>query len=127
VEAFDQEGRAVGLEVELEPVLAIDLPRQARPLPRFPAVNRDLGVVVAEPVEAGALVRTIEEAGGDLLESATAFDEYRGSQVPGGSKSVAFTMTFRSPERTLTDTEVDGRLEAIKVALARQHKATFRA
>jgi phenylalanyl-tRNA synthetase beta chain len=127
VEAFDLEGRAVGLEVELEPVLAIDLPRRARPLPRFPAVNRDLGVVVAEPVEAGALLRTIEEAGGDLLESVTAFDEYRGSQVPAGSKSVAFTMTFRSPERTLTDAEVDGRLDAIKVALARQHEATFRA
>ena len=126
VEAFDLEGRAVGLEVELEPVLAIDLPRRARPLPRFPAVNRDLGVVVAEAVEAAALHRTIQEAGGELLESATAFDEYRGSQIGQGCKSVAFTMTFRSPERTLTDAEIDGRLEVIKAALAKQHQASFR-
>jgi len=126
VEAFDLEGRAVGLEVELEPVLAIDLPRRARPLPRFPPVSRDLGVVVAEAAEAGALLRTIMEAGGELLESANAFDEYRGSQVPAGHKSVAFSMTFRSPERTLTDAEVDHRLAAIKAALVRHHHATFR-
>lgn len=126
VEAFDLEGRAVGLEIELELVLAIDVPRRARPLPRFPAVNRDLGVVVAEAVEAAALHRTIQEAGGELLESATAFDEYRGSQIAQGCKSVAFTMTFRSPERTLTDAEIDGRLEVIKAALAKQHQATFR-
>jgi phenylalanyl-tRNA synthetase beta chain len=126
VEAFDLEGRAVGLEIELEPVLAIDLPRRARPLPRFPAVNRDLGVVVSEAVDAAALHRTIRGAGGELLESATAFDEYRGSQIAEGYKSVAFTMTFRSPERTLTDAEVDGLLEAIKAALVRQHQASFR-
>ena len=126
VEAFDLEGRAVGLEIELEPVLAIDLPRRARPLPRFPAVNRDLGVVVAEELEAAALLRTIKEAGGELLESADAFDEYRGSQLPAGRKSVAFSMTFRSPERTLTDVEVDARLEAIRAALRQQHQATFR-
>ena len=126
VEAFDLEGRAVGLEIELEPVLAIDLPRRARPLPRFPAVNRDLGVVVAKELEAAALLRTIKEAGGELLESADAFDEYRGSQLPAGRKSVAFSMTFRSPERTLTDVEVDARLEAIRAALRQQHLATFR-
>ena len=126
VEAFDLEGRAVGLEIELEPVLAIDLPRRARPLPRFPAVNRDLGVVVAKELEAAALLRTIKEAGGELLESADAFDEYRGSQLPAGRKSVAFSMTFRSPERTLTDVEVDARLEAIRAALRQQHQATFR-
>ena len=126
VEAFDLEGRAVGLEIELEPVLAIDVPRRARPLPRFPAVNRDLGVVVAPSVEAGALLRSINEAGGELLESANAFDEYRGSQVPAGHKSVAFSMTFRSAERTLTDVEVDARLDAIRAALRQEHQATFR-
>lgn len=126
VEAFDLDGRAAGLEVELEPVLAIDVPRRARPLPRFPAVNRDLGVVVAEEVDAAALLRTIKGAGGELLESTDAFDEYRGSQVPAGRKSVAFTMRFRSPQRTLTDVEVDARLEAIRAALRQRHQATFR-
>jgi phenylalanyl-tRNA synthetase beta chain len=128
--AFDLEGRAVALELELEPVLQlvleVRLPRRARPLPRFPAVNRDLGVVVDESVTAAELTATIEAAGGDLLESATAFDEYRGSQVPDGRKSVAFALTFRSSQRTLTDAEVDQRMEAIKAALRERHGAAFR-
>jgi phenylalanyl-tRNA synthetase beta chain len=89
-------------------------------------VDRDLAVVVDVGVEAAALLRTIESAGGPLLESVMAFDEYRGSQVPEGRKSVAFTMTFRSPERTLTDAEVDARLEEIRAALRKRHDASFR-
>lgn len=126
LEALDLDGRAVGLEIELEPVLAIDLSRRARPLPRFPAVNRDLGVVVDQGVPAGVLIQTIKEGGADILESASAFDEYRGTQVPDGCKSVAFTMTFRSLDRTLTDADVDARLEEIKSALRRRHRASFR-
>jgi phenylalanyl-tRNA synthetase beta chain len=126
-ETFDLEGRAVALELDLEPVLAFDLPRRARPLPRFPAVNRDLGVVVAEDVPAAELLRAIREAGSELLESAKAFDEYRGSQVPDGRKSVAFALTFRRPDRTLTDAEVDRQLDAIRKALSERHGATFRA
>jgi len=125
--AFDLEGRAVALEIDLEPVLAVDLARRARPLPRFPAVNRDLGIVVPEEVTAGELLRTIEEAGGELLERAQAFDEYRGSQVAEGNKSVAFALTFRHPERTLTDAEVDRQLETIRTSLRRDQEATFRA
>ncbi len=127
LEPFDLEGRAVALEIDLEPVLEIDLPRRSRPLPRFPAVNRDLAVVVAEEVPAGELLRTIKGAGGDLLEWATAFDEYRGSQLPDGRKSIAFALTFRSPERTLTDAEVDRQMEAVREALRREHEASFRA
>jgi len=126
-DVFDLEGRVVALELELAPVLAIDAPRRVRPLPRFPAVNRDLGVVVAEEEAAAALLRTIRGAGGQLLESVRAFDEYRGSQVPEGRKSVAFALTFRSSERTLTDAEVDAHLEAIRAALRERHGAAFRA
>jgi phenylalanyl-tRNA synthetase beta chain len=124
--AFDLEGRAVGLEVVLEPVLAIDLPRRARPLPRFPAVNRDLAVVAPEQAPAAALLRAIEEAGGELLERATAWDEYRGAQVPEGRKSVTFALTFRRPDRTLTDAEVDGQLATIRAALRQRHGVAFR-
>jgi phenylalanyl-tRNA synthetase beta chain len=126
-ETFDLDGRAVGLEVDLEPVLALDLPRRARPLPRYPSVNRDLGLVVPDDVPAGELLAAIRGAGGELLERATAFDEYRGSQVPEGRKSVAFALTFRLPDRTLTDAEVDRQLETIRTALHESHEATFRA
>ena len=122
----DLGARAVAMEVDLEPLLTAEVTREARPLPRFPAVNRDLGVVVPEPVLSGELQATIKEASGDLLESVRAFDEYRGSQVPEGHKSVAFALTFRSPERTLTDGEVDARLEEIRGALRRRYTAGFR-
>ncbi|MDQ6743484.1 MAG: phenylalanine--tRNA ligase subunit beta [Candidatus Dormibacteraeota bacterium] len=120
------EGRATAFEIDLDPVLAADPTRKARPLPRFPAVNRDLAVVVPEQVEAVSLLATIQAAGDELLESVQAFDEYRGGQLPSGRKSVAFSMVFRSPERTLTDSEVDGQLDRIKTALRERHQATFR-
>jgi phenylalanyl-tRNA synthetase beta chain len=123
---FDLEGRAVAFEVELEPVLEQEVIIRARPLPRFPAVNRDLAVVVPEQVEAASLLSTIEAAGGELLESVRAFDEYRGGQLPPGHKSVAFSMSFRSPERTLTDAQVDAQLDRIRTALKERHGASFR-
>jgi phenylalanyl-tRNA synthetase beta chain len=124
---FGLDGRAVALEIDLEPILAMDLQRRARPLPRFPAVERDLAVVVEEEVEAAALEATIRSAGGELLESARAYDEYRGTQVPHGKKSVTFAMVFRSWERTLTDPEVNALMERIRSALTREHQAGFRA
>jgi phenylalanyl-tRNA synthetase beta chain len=120
------EGRAAAFELDLDPVLAADSTRRSRPLPRFPAVNRDLAVVVLEEVEAASLLATFEAAGGELLESVRGFDEYRGGQLPPGRKSVAFSMTFRSPDRTLTDAEVDAQLESVKAALRERHQATFR-
>jgi phenylalanyl-tRNA synthetase beta chain len=123
---FDLEGRAAAAEIDLEPVLAAIAPRTARPLPRFPAVDRDLAVVVADEVPAADLLATIRSAGAPLLESVTAFDEYRGAQVDPGAKSVAFALTFRSSERTLTDAEVDQQMAGIRQELERRHAARFR-
>jgi phenylalanyl-tRNA synthetase beta chain len=124
--AVDLEGRAVAAELDLEAALALRAVRRARPLPRFPAVHRDLAVVVGDDVPARSLQATIQAAGGDLLEGVRAFDEYRGDQVPQGQKSVAFAMTFRSPERTLTEAEVESLLGEVRAALRRQHGASFR-
>jgi phenylalanyl-tRNA synthetase beta chain len=125
--AMDLDGRAVALEVDVAPLLEAVGSWKVAPLPRFPAVHRDLAVVVAERLEAAALEETVRVAGGDLLESVRAFDEYRGDQVPEGCKSVALAMTFRSPERTLTDAEVDGRMARVRTALGERHGAGFRA
>ena len=120
------DGRVVAFEIDVGPVLeAARIPR-AQALPRFPSVDRDLAVVVEETVAAGALLAAIKESAGDLLEQARAFDEYRGAQVPEGHKSVAFTLTFRSPERTLTDAEVDTVMAEIKIGLEKRHSARFR-
>jgi phenylalanyl-tRNA synthetase beta chain len=120
------EGRAVAFEIDVEPLLSAATVKRAQPLPRFPGVERDLAVVVDETVAAGAMLATIKESGGDLLENVRAFDEYHGAQVPDGHKSVAFTLTFRSPERTLTDAEVDKVISEIKLGLEKRHGARFR-
>jgi len=123
---FKIEGRLVAIEIDVEPVLAASRTPRAQPLPRFPAIERDLAVVVEDHVAAGTLLTTIKEVGGDYLEQAHAFDEYHGPQVPEGHKSIAFTLTFRSPERTLTDAEVDKVMTEIKLGLQKRHKARFR-
>jgi len=123
---FKIEGRLVAIEIDVEPVLAAARIPRAQPLPRFPAIERDLAVVVEDHVAASALLATIKEVGGDYLEQAHAFDEYHGPQVPEGHKSIAFTLTFRSPERTLTDAEVDKVMAEIRLALEKRHRARFR-
>jgi phenylalanyl-tRNA synthetase beta chain len=77
------------------------------PLPKYPAVLRDLAVVAAEEVPYQTVERTVKETGGALLESVRLFDVYRGERIPEGTRSLALSLTFRSPERTLTDEEVD--------------------
>ncbi|HEY3084632.1 MAG TPA: phenylalanine--tRNA ligase subunit beta [Candidatus Dormibacteraeota bacterium] len=120
------EGRLVAFEIDVDPVLAASRIPRASPLPRYPSVERDLAVVVDETAAAAAVLAAIKESSSDLLESVRAFDEYRGSQVPEGHKSVAFTLTFRSPERTLTDAEVDKVMSEIKLGLEKRHRARFR-
>jgi phenylalanyl-tRNA synthetase beta chain len=124
--AFKIDGRLVALEIDVEPVLAASRIHRAQPLPRFPAIQRDLAVVIEDHVAAGAVVAAIKESGGAFLEHAQAFDEYHGLQVAEGHKSVAFTLTFRSPERTLTDAEVDKVMAEIRLGLEKRHKARFR-
>jgi phenylalanyl-tRNA synthetase beta chain len=76
------------------------------PPPRFPAVRRDLALVVEERVEVSELFDLIRQAGGPLLAAVELFDLYHGQGLPPGTKSCGVTLTFRSQERTLTDTEV---------------------
>ncbi len=120
------DGRMVAFEIDVKPVLDASLISRAQPLPKFPSVERDLAVVVEEHVAAAAILASIKESAGDLLEFVRAFDEYHGAQVPEGHKSIAFTLTFRSPERTLTDAEVDKVMDEIKKELEKTHRARFR-
>ncbi len=80
---------------------------QAEELPRFPAVQRDLALVVEESRTAGEAVAAIRDAGKALVEGVELFDVYRGEPVPGGKKSLAFRLVYRDREATLTDKKVD--------------------
>lgn len=77
-----------------------------KPLPKYPAVTRDIALLVDENVTVGSIMDIIEENGGDILEKAELFDVYRGKQIESGKKSVAFALTYRDAEKTLTDDEV---------------------
>ena len=72
------------------------------PLPRFPAVNRDIAVVCKDEVTVGALEGCIRKAGGRLLREIALFDIYKGKGIPEDSKSVAFSLTLRADDRSIT-------------------------
>jgi phenylalanyl-tRNA synthetase beta chain len=115
-------------EFDLEALLA----QAGEPLPppepsRYPAVLLDLAVVVPEKVEARSLLDTARSAGGDLLESVRLIDVYRGDQAGAGNKSVAISMTFRSPERTLGEGEALEARDAIAKALGERYGGRVRA
>jgi phenylalanyl-tRNA synthetase beta chain len=93
----------------------------------YPPVKLDLAFVVDEHVLAGDLVKAAREAAGELLREMRPFDVYRGPQVGEGRKSIAFAVSFQSPERTLTDEDGERLKEAIVARLARQFGAELRA
>ncbi|GAK38856.1 phenylalanine--tRNA ligase subunit beta [Paenibacillus urinalis] len=77
-----------------------------RELPRFPAVSRDIAVVVEQSVEAGVLMSSIRESAGELLQSVQVFDIYTGEKVGEGKKSIALALTYRHKDHTLTEEEI---------------------
>ncbi|MDR3091563.1 MAG: phenylalanine--tRNA ligase subunit beta [Clostridiales bacterium] len=82
-----------------------DLSRRHAPLPKFPAITRDIALLAREEVPVAEIERAIFERGGKILESAELFDVYSGNQIGQGCKSVAYNLTLRSSERTLTEDE----------------------
>jgi phenylalanyl-tRNA synthetase beta chain len=109
-ETFDVDGRAVYGELDAEALAAaaeaMGVP-QTTGLPRFPAVSRDLALLVDEGRTAAEVAAAIREAGGALVEAVELFDVYRGEHVPDGQKSLALRVVYRDPEATLTDKKVD--------------------
>jgi phenylalanyl-tRNA synthetase beta chain len=100
--------------------------RRFRPMPRFPVSKRDLAVVVSRETTHGELERAIREAGAPLLERARLFDVFEGGAIGAGKKSLAYALEFRSPERTLSDSEVEAALAAIVRAVESRFGAVRR-
>ncbi|MED4987957.1 phenylalanine--tRNA ligase subunit beta [Parageobacillus toebii] len=96
------------------------------PIPRFPSITRDIALVVDENVVAGELQKAIIEAGGELLKEVSIFDVYQGDRLPDGKKSIAFSLRYYDPERTLTDEEVTAVHEKVIQAVEQQFGATLR-
>ena len=84
-----------------------------RPLPTTPAVELDVALLVPNELPAAIVEQTIRASAGELLESLSLFDEYRGEGVPAGVRSLAWRLTFRHPTRTLRDKEIAGRRDKL--------------
>ena len=99
---------------------------RATPLPRYPWVVRDLSMLVDDTLSAGTVRGTIHSAAPVTLSEVREFDRYQGTGIPDGKVSLSFRLTFQSPERTLTDEEVQAGMQHIIDALTRDLAATQR-
>ncbi len=120
VDAFEAEAPVVAFELDLEALQRVARPaRDYVDVPEFPPVSVDLAFVVDEDVTNERLVQSITSAGGKLLADVRLFDVYRDDTRVGlGKKSMAYALTFRAPDRTLTGEEVDGAIAKLKKKVA---------
>ncbi|MCE2540645.1 MAG: phenylalanine--tRNA ligase subunit beta [Acidobacteria bacterium] len=98
----------------------------AAPLPRYPSIVRDLAVIVDAALPAGTVRDTIRSVAPETLLQVREFDLYQGKGIPDGHMSLAFRLTFRAADRTLTDVEVQQATNTIVDALKATHQATLR-
>ncbi len=128
---------ALRFEIEEWPVVVAEINLHAlsehastthafKALPRFPAAHRDIAVVVDSGLPAAILMEVVEGTGGEIVESARIFDVYRGPSLPEEKKSIAIELSLRSPERTLTQEEVDATVKHIVDALSSDFGADLR-
>jgi phenylalanyl-tRNA synthetase beta chain len=97
-----------------------------QPLPKFPAVTRDIAVVCDTTVTVGALEECIRRGAKGLLKDVALFDIYTGTGIPEGKKSVAFNLTLRADDRSLTAQEADEDVKNILALLASELNAVLR-
>jgi phenylalanyl-tRNA synthetase beta chain len=97
-----------------------------RSLPRFPAVTRDIAMVVDESFLAETILEEIRALADPLVESASLFDCYRGTPVPEGKKSLAYTIAYRAADRTLTDDEANAAHDRVRAHLSARFALTLR-
>ena len=138
--------RAVGVLGEIHPRVAADLGIDGRvsvgvvglssvaatdgftyrEVPRFPPLRRDLAFALDAEIPAGEVLTAIRESGGELLEDVSLFDLFRGGALSAGTKSLAFAITLRAPDRTLTDEEAAPVIDAIVATVAVRTGGTLR-
>ncbi|MDO5435948.1 MAG: phenylalanine--tRNA ligase subunit beta [Clostridia bacterium] len=106
-ERFDMPQRAYAAELDLKQIAALRQPMGAvKPMPRYPAVTRDLSLVMPEETQVGPLLAAMRGAAGKILEDAKMFDVYRSAALGADKKSIAFSFVFRGADHTLTEEEI---------------------
>ena len=111
---------AAKLEVpEMMAIAAEEGDKVYKPLPKFPATTRDIAVVCDDKLPVATIEKAIKGAVGNILETVELFDVYKGKQVGEGRKSVAFAISMRSHEGTLTDEQADAAMKRVLKELAK--------
>ncbi len=125
VEALGLPERACAMELDLDAIPLTD----RRPAPKvspYPPIAVDVALVADAAVPAADIADTLHDGGGDLLEDVRLFDVYTGEQVGAGRRSLAFTLRFRAPDRTLTSEEANEARDAAVTLAAKRHAAQLR-
>ncbi|MBK1734440.1 phenylalanine--tRNA ligase subunit beta [Halorhodospira abdelmalekii] len=123
--ALELQGQPVLFEIALEALSEAELPA-FRPISRYPAIRRDLALVVADTVPAGELLKAAQAAAGSLAVDAVLFDVYRGQGVPEGSKSIAMGLILQDYSRTLRDEDVEQAMRCVVDCLQSAYQASLR-
>ena len=121
---FDLPVYAAEIDIELLSTLK-ESAKQYKPLPKFPAITRDLAFVCEKSLEAATLKRAIVKYGGNLLENVTVFDVYTDARL-GDKKSMAYSLTLRSPDKTLSDEDGDKVVQKVLTGLEKEFGVTLR-
>jgi phenylalanyl-tRNA synthetase beta chain len=124
---YDLRDPVLLLELNLDTLLARRNPAKSfRPLPAFPAIRRDIAMILPEATTHEAILQVVKQAKPANLEAAELFDVFRGKNVPAGQKSMAYAFTYRSAEKTLTDAEVNAAHEKLVAQLKQKLQAVVR-
>ena len=114
-------------EISFTKLLTMLLPDATyTPLPKYPAVSRDLALICEEAVTVAQVEDVIAASAGKLLRKIQLFDIYRGVGVPQGKKSMAFSLELRADDRTLTDADSEGVVNKVLAALKEELDASLR-
>ena len=125
IQGLDIIGKVLLMELDYAEMKGSRIPAVAE-LSRFPAVRRDLAIVIAQDVSAEAVRVTLKEAAGEALQELQLFDLYQGANIQKGKKSLALGLTFQHPSRTLTDADINPIIDSCIKALEAKFKAELR-
>ncbi len=125
-DSFDLKQTAFILELELEKIAGlIPEDRKSKGIPRFPAINRDITIIVDRAIEAQTVLEAVHKFQEELIENLHLFDVFEGDPIAAGKKSVSFRVTYRSPDKTLEDEDVNNLHKSITDRLLNAFGATL--
>ncbi len=125
-DAYDLKQTAFIFELDLEKIAGlIPETRYSKPIPRYPAIYRDITIIVDRGIETQAVLETVEKFQEKLIENLHLFDVFEGDPIAAGQKSVSFRITYRSPGKTLEDDDVNDLHKSITERLLKTFDATL--